>query len=139
MCAAPGQAGPLAMLAACQSAEQSTLVSVTTPAVLERTLAGHECMCCRCGSGFKRLQLAVQEALFAYLHSVGALPAHAQVADMELLQFGHGQSNPTYLVQVWDLACIAAQRFVDVTNRAAGGSIQPSELPVCAHNKYVAA
>ena len=63
------------------------------------------CLPCKytLGSVVNALWHCAQDALFAYLNSVGALPAHAQVPGLKLLQFGHGQSNPTYLVQVRQL------------------------------------
>ena len=63
------------------------------------------CLPCKydLGGAVNALWHCAQDALFAYLNSVRALPAHAQVPDLKLLQFGHGQSNPTYLVQVRQL------------------------------------
>ena len=47
----------------------------------------------------------LQEAVYSVLQHAQLLPHGSRPEDLNILQFGHGQSNPTYLLQVCCALC----------------------------------
>ena len=59
--------------------------------------------CCFCHgrlSGHAHKRFVLQEALHAYLVHSRLISQESTSSNIQLSQFGYGQSNPTYLIQV---------------------------------------